>query len=138
MTSLHTPFRALAIAVTMILLSACTTGPSQTSAFESPAAQTETPRPAPAGVTQDDLCEVARPLLQAVPREFVGTDEHVKLFTDLAVVAPEEMQGSIALLEAHYRDDVSPANPASQDFVNFPPHIQEAALELDGTFRELC
>ncbi len=102
---------------------------------------TEAPAPtgdAPAAADPVAFCEAAAPLLVVVPREFVGTDEHVALFDDLAAVAPDELQDDIALLRAHYQDHVSPANPASQDFENFPPDVQEAALRLSGELTDRC
>ena len=84
------------------------------------------------------FCEAAAPMLVPVEREFIGSDEHVAQFTALAEVAPEELEDVIASLEAHYDTAVSPADPDSQDFKNFPAPIQEDALALDSEVRERC
>lgn len=83
-------------------------------------------------------CARATPMTVPVEREFVGTDEHVQMFRDLRAVAPEELDAAIALLIDHYDLDVSPSDPDSQDYENFPADVQEAAQLLGDDIAARC
>ncbi|MGY6501865.1 MAG: hypothetical protein ACXIVQ_13370 [Acidimicrobiales bacterium] len=99
---------------------------------EVPASPADTAAPDP------DLCAVAAPLLVVVPREHVGSDGHVAELEALLAVAPEEIVDDVAVMVDHYRDAVSPAVPASQDFVNFPPVVQDTAVRVQGFLTDRC
>lgn len=93
---------------------------------------------APSPAAAMEFCDAAAPMLVVVPRDFIGTAEHVAQFDTLAAVAPEDLLPDIQLLRRHYDADVTPADPASQDFDNFPGSVQEAALRLSGELADRC
>lgn len=73
-----------------------------------------------------------------VDRAFIGSDEHVQLWDFVAEVAPADLQEAIEIMGDHYEFEVDPAVPDSQDFPNFPPHIQDTALALSEDIQDRC
>ena len=128
---------ALAAVAVAASLAACERDPSPTATVAAPV---ESAAPdATASPTLDEQCAAAEPLLRgSVPREYIGSDEHVAHFDAMIKVAPADLLPNLELVRDHYADDVSPANPDSQDFPNFPPPIQEAALALSAELSALC
>ena len=122
------------IAVLAVSLSGCSAFGIGEEASPSPSPE---PSPSPT-FDAGPLCEAAEPLLVAVPREFVGTTEHLRLFTDIIAVAPADLVTELTTLRTHFDLAVDPDDPASQDFVNFPPAVQEAALFVDQELRARC
>lgn len=121
-------------------LSACSQDPPEPPAAETTAVgdATAVPRAVDSEWDREAFCSVAAPLRVAVDREFVGSDAHVQQLSDLADVAPHDLMDVIETMTDHYEANVSPADPESQNFDNFPAHIQRAALELDSSIQELC
>lgn len=142
---------ALAAVIGAVVLAGCSVGgPSVDPAND----------PAPAALEQDDaagdqndsadevvtgdeydlaaFCAQAGPMMVPVEREYIGSDEHVEDFRALRAVAPENLDAAIALLIGHYDFDVSPSDPDSQDFENFPADVQEAALLLGDEINARC
>lgn len=87
---------------------------------------------------RDVFCERAEPLLTLVPREFVGSDAHVEQFVSLSEVAPEELVAVIDRMGEFYRSSVSPEQPESQNWDNFPASVQADALALVDGIEEIC
>lgn len=133
---------AVVVAATAVaaFLPACSQGPREPAAAGTAAAvnATTVPRAAASEWDREAFCSVAAPLRVAVDREFVGSDAHVQQLSDLADVAPHDLMDVIETMTDHYEANVSPADPESQNFDNFPAHIQRAALELDSSIQELC
>lgn len=94
----------------------------------------ETPTPLRAAV----IAASAAPLVVAVPREFVGSPEHVALLDDLRAVSTPEIAALVTTLRDHYELDVHVADPESQNFSNFPPQVQAAALDLQSYIDARC
>lgn len=94
--------------------------------------------PAPSGDPLDVFCERAAVLRVPVERPFVGSAEHVEMWDDIAEVAPADLREDIETMSDHFEFDVDPSDPDSQDFVNFPAHIQDTALALDEDISERC
>lgn len=117
-----------------------TQGPTPDAVVSAPVETSDAPAVEGSGEEFDlaAFCEAAAPMLVPVEREFIGSDEHVAQFTALGEVAPEELEDVIDSLEAHYGTAVSPSDPDSQDFKNFPASIQDDALALDAEVRERC
>lgn len=142
-----TPLRAAVIAASAALLVAgCGADspglPSRSGAPEGPASPAA---PTVAATSQAhgerDLaafCEAAAPLVVAVPREFVGSPEHVALLDDLRAVSTPEIAALVTTLRDHYELDVHVADPESQNFSNFPPQVQAAALDLQSYIDARC
>lgn len=133
---------ALIAAAAVASLTACDREPTPVATLEAAASASASPAsasPAPtASPSAEQQCAAARPLLQAVPREFVGSAEHVALFDAMIAVAPSALLPDLKLMRDHYIENVSPADPPSQDFVNFPADVQEAALALTDDLQALC
>lgn len=66
------------------------------------------------------FCDAAAPLMVTVPREFVGTPEHVALLDDLRAVSTPEIAALVTMLRDHYEFDVDVADPESQNFRKLP------------------
>ncbi len=136
--------RAVAIAASgALLIAGCSANspapPSQPEAAQQPTASssavaTETPGDFDLAV----FCEAAAPLTVVVPREFVGTPEHVALFDDLRAASTPEIAQLVTTLRDHYEFDVDVADPESQNFSNFPPEIQRVALDLQSYIDAHC
>lgn len=149
-----TPARAAVIvASAALLLAGCGTGspalPSQPGAPQEAAAPSNPAPPTPTPSTPTTpraepafdpaaFCEAAAPLMVAVPREFVGTPEHVALLDDLRTVSTPEVAGWVTTLRDHYEFDVDVANPESQSFSNFPSQVQAVALDLQSYIDAQC
>jgi hypothetical protein len=84
------------------------------------------------------FCDAVQPLIVPVPREYVGSADHVEDFDAVIAVAPDDLVESITIVRDHFEFDVHVSDPESQNFVNFPQDIQDTALEVDGAFREMC
>lgn len=90
------------------------------------------------GFDRDRFCEVAAETQQVVERPFVGSDAHIALFDDLIAVAPEDLLDELVVLRDHFDLDVDPANPASQDFPNFSPAVQDTIMSVQGYISDRC
>lgn len=141
-----TPLRAAVIVASAALfLAGCGTGspatpsqpgvPQQAAAPPSPTATTPRVESAFDPVA---FCEAAAPLMVAVPREFVGTPEHVALLDDLRAVSTPEVAELVTTLRDHYEFHVDVADPESQNFSNFPPQVQAVALDLQSYLDAQC
>ncbi|MCB2413271.1 hypothetical protein LGT39_10495 [Demequina sp. TTPB684] len=142
----NVPFYAF-LAATVVVLAGCSGGPGASSGDNPPTTLAEVPS-APVIVTADaadareaDLdafCELGLQMLLLVEQEFVGSDEHVAQFTALGEVAPDDLVEHIANLEEHYDVAVSPSDPDSQKYENFPASIQGDANELVTAIETRC
>lgn len=142
------PLAFAAIAVAALALTACTSGdtdgPDATASaavlLPSPPASTPLPQPSNESQSFDKsiFCERAEPMMVLVEREFVGSDAHVEQFVALSEVAPEDLVGVIDRMEEFYRTSVSPAEPESQNWDNFPASIQADAIALVDGITEIC
>ncbi len=101
------------------------------------AAASPTPNVA-AAFDRDVFCEKAAPLMTPVAREFIGSDAHVEQFVTLSEVAPEDLRGVIDRMGEFYRTSVSPEDPDSQNWDNFPASVQADALALVDGIEEMC
>lgn len=81
---------------------------------------------------------MAEPLLVPVAREFVGSDAHVEQFVALSEVAPEELVAVIDRMGEFYRSSVSPEQPESRNWDNFPASVQADAIALVDGIEEIC
>lgn len=150
------PLLLTAVALGALALTACTGSGSGSdpgepaSALASPpasgpalAASTATPAApatsqAAASFDRDVFCERAEPLLTPVAREFVGSDAHVEQFVTLSEVAPEDLRGVIDRMGEFYRTSVSPEDPDSQNWDNFPASVQADAIALVDGIEGVC
>lgn len=135
----------LTIATVSIIATGCTANPGtpepESTPTQAPASAPSgqpTPPSEPTGDGADDFCDHTDTLLGQVPREYVGSDEHVAMLNGLGDIAPERYQDDLYRLADFFDTQVSPSNPDSQNFVNFPADIQELALGLDQGIREEC
>ena len=142
------PLALAAVTLAALALTACAGDGSASGAGDSAPAGASAPSvasapaPAPAsaaaGFDVELFCERAAPMMVVVPREFVGSDEHVQLFTALSEVAPEDLVELVEGLEDFYRTSVSPLNPESQNWVNFPSAVQADIDTLLDRYRATC
>lgn len=86
----------------------------------------------------DAFCDAVQPLIVPVPREYVGSAEHVADFDAVIEVAPNDLVEDITTLRDHFEFDVHVSDPESQNFENFSQEVQEVALVVDGAFRQMC
>jgi hypothetical protein len=145
----HVPLHTL-LAASVAVLAACSGTPADPSG-DAPPVTLEAVPTAPAVATQAEptdgpaagadlaaFCELGTPMLIPVEREHVGSEAHVAQFAALGEVAPEDLVEVIANLEQHYDVAVSPSDPDSQNYENFPPGIQDDARVLVEAIEERC
>jgi len=107
-------------------------------ASATPAPGVPSPTPATAAFDRVEFCDTAEPLLVPVAQEFVGSDAHVEQFVALSEVAPEELVAVIDRMGEFYRSSVSPEQPESQNWDNFPASVQADAIALVDGIEEIC
>lgn len=113
-----------------------TTAPADATTTSAPASTTEAADSTAASI--DDFCALALPFLRPVERAYVGSDEQVADLEALGEVAPDDLVDLIADITRFYDESVSPANPDSQDFVNFPSAMQDKTMRLQNEIPERC
>lgn len=135
--------RAAAVLALAVLVAACGSGGegSSTTTSSAPASSTPTSSTttvAEAAISDEDLCAIVAPLLVARPRPYIGSDEHVAELWALRDVVTGELADDLDAMIDHYTNRVDPADPPSQDFVNFPADVQEIALRVQDELTTLC